>query len=64
VLIWGWWTRGAEGEAVQPDQGPEWVWQARGRRLRTFPPRIRDEYWVEYGHNETDNPATDTRDLP
>jgi hypothetical protein len=63
MIVWGWWTRGAAPlDAVTP-QGPQWVWPAKGRRIRVYPPRIRDEYWVESGHVETDDPATDTREV-
>jgi len=62
MIVWGWWTRGAAAADVAQPQGPEWVWRARGASFRAFSPRVRDDYWVEFGHNETDDPATDTRE--
>lgn len=60
----GWWTRGAAtpGAVVIVPQSPQWVWLHNGRRVRVYPHRIRGEYWVEPGHIETDDPATDTRE--
>ena len=64
MIVWGWWTRAAQSEATQPPQGATWAWAEQTGRHRVFPPRTRDEYWVEPGHQETQNPATDTREMP
>jgi hypothetical protein len=62
-MILGWWTRASGGESVAVvADGAKWGWPVTGRRLRVYPPRIRNEYWVETGHQETDDPATDTRE--
>jgi hypothetical protein len=61
MIVWGWWTRAAQSESTQAPQGAQWVWQEKSRGHRTFPPRTRDEYWVEFGHEESTNPALDTR---
>ena len=63
-MFFGFLTWGAKGEAAQPVQGATWAWQGRGRDVRVFPPRVRDEFWVEDGHSENPNPYLDTRDLP
>ena len=55
-------TWGVGSVTSTPPDGPQWAHRQRGRQLRVFPPRIRHEYWVEVGHQETDDPATDTRE--
>jgi hypothetical protein len=55
-------TLGSGLEAEQPDASAQWVWQADLGQVRVYPPRIRDDYWVETGHIETDDPATDSRE--
>jgi hypothetical protein len=61
-MILGWLTRGSGGEVQAQADGAKWGWPVTGRVLRVYPPRIRYEYWVETGHVETDDPATDTRE--
>lgn len=39
----------------------QWVWTGQGRPLRVFPQRQRPATG-EFGHTETDDPNTDTRD--
>jgi hypothetical protein len=56
-------TLGSAAEAEQPPQGAQWVWPDDLNQIRTFPPRIRDDYWVEIGHIETNDPATDSREV-
>jgi hypothetical protein len=63
MIVWGWWTRGAAPLDVATPPGPNWAHPVYGRRHRVFPPRIRDDFWVEPGHVETDDPATDTREV-
>jgi hypothetical protein len=55
-------TLGSGVEAEAPDASAQWVWQADLGLVRTYPPRVRDDYWVEIGHIETDDPATDSRE--
>jgi hypothetical protein len=53
---------GVGSVTTAPPDGPQWAQPVKGRRLRVFPPRVRNEYWVEPGHIETDDPYTDTRE--
>ena len=56
------WTWGSQAAAPPPIQTAQWVWAQDAGQVRTFPPRVRDEYWVETGHIETTDPATDSRE--
>jgi hypothetical protein len=54
-------------EIVAEDTPPSsaaggWLHSAQGHGIRAFPPRTRNEYWVEVGHQRSSNPATDTRE--
>ena len=63
MIVWGWWTRGARSTSTQVALvGSQWVWQDDLTGVRVFPPRIRDDYWVEIGHSENDDPAKDSRE--
>ena len=63
-MIWGWLTWGAQSASSSEvvTSGTQWVWPADLTGIRTFQPRTRDDVWVEFGHSESDDPATDTRD--
>jgi hypothetical protein len=64
VIRWlGFIDFGIGSVTTAPAPGPNMAWPMRGRKIRVYPPRIRNEYWVEPGHVETDDPATDTREV-
>jgi hypothetical protein len=49
------------GDNPQPSSGGQWA-HGYGKGHRVFPPRVRNEFWVESGHQRSDDPATDTRE--
>lgn len=63
IPFWGFaWGEGSV--TTLPETGAVWAWNHRGREVRTFTPRVRDEFWVESGHQEKSDPYLDTRDAP
>lgn len=60
MITWGWWTRGAESAATQPEEVHQWAYDTQGRHLRIYPPRTRDDVWVMPGDFRHDEPARDT----
>lgn len=61
-MFWYPLTWGAGGAVQAADPTAQWVWQADLTRVRVYRKRVRDGYWVEHGHIETDNPDTDSRE--
>lgn len=61
VIPWTWGS--TAGGVVVESAGPVWAHPMMGRNLRVYPIRVRNDYWVESGHVETDDPATDTREV-
>lgn len=54
------WAWTAAGALPPVDPGPMFVWPVTTRIPRSFRPRIRDEFIVEDGHDENDDPYLDT----
>lgn len=62
MIVWGWWTRGAEANSVvQVVVGPQWVYATDAKSKRVFPPRVRgSDVWVQFGDLKDPDPALDT----
>jgi hypothetical protein len=54
------WTAEQQAAPAAGGNGPQWVWPVTTRQPRSFTPRIRDEFIVETGHSENENPYLDT----
>jgi hypothetical protein len=59
---WGMFTLGSATASAPTSTGGQWAHAMQARGIRVFPPRIRHEYWVEQGHQESSDPALDTRE--
>ena len=61
MIVWGWWTRGAESTTTLAAAGPQWAYRTDGHRNRVYPPRARtDDVWVMPGDLKDPDPALDT----
>lgn len=61
MIVWGWWTRGAESASTQVVvPGPQWVYDTHGHRNRIYPPRTRGDVWGQFGDLRNEDPALDT----
>lgn len=64
MIRWGFFTLGPTSATTQAPVGPQWVWRGNALAVQTFPPRTKNDVWVEFGHLQSDDPALDTRDRP
>lgn len=61
MIVWGWWTRGAESTSTAVAAGPQWAYGTQGRSHRVFPPRTRGtDTWIQTGDLRDPDPALDT----
>ena len=64
MIRWGFFTLGAASATTAPIAGPQWAWRGGTLPVQVYPPRVRNDVWVEPGHLQSDDPALDTRDRP
>ncbi len=63
MIVWGWWTRGAEAAGATPatPDGPQWVYGSQAQSKQVLPPRVRgNDVWVQYGDLRSSIRTADT----
>ena len=63
MIVWGWWTRGAEAAGqTQAAEGPQWVYPMQGQHKQVIDPRTRpnNEIAVQFGDFRSSSRTLDT----